>query len=218
MAFIDSLYSNDAFLTHFSRLQSDVAYFGALSSLSQLVLKVTSPGIPDFYRGTEIWDLTLADPDNRRPLDFSLRAEMLGRLSNETSDLDALLEQCLDGRLKMYITYTLLSLRRRHSDLFLQGEYIPLRIKGAHANHVVAFARRHDRSWSIIAVPRLCGMLTEAGSPPLGKKIWKDTEISMPANAPVSWTDELTGKTVSRPVTAAALFETLPVAVLHSST
>src|SRR5262249_9781313 len=192
LSFIDSLYANEEFLAGFVRFYKKISYFGAVSSLSQVVLKVTSPGIPDFYRGTEIWDLTLADPDNRRPLDFSLRAEMLERLSNETGDLDALLEQWPDGRLKMYITYTLLSFRRRHSDLFSQGEYIPLRVRGAHANHIVAFARRHDRSWSITAVPRLCGMLTEAGAPPLGKKIWKDTEIAMPPAAPASWTDELT--------------------------
>jgi (1->4)-alpha-D-glucan 1-alpha-D-glucosylmutase len=218
MAFIDSLYSNDAFLAHFSRLQRNVAYFGALSSLSQLVLKITSPGIPDFYRGTEIWDLTLADPDNRRPMDFSLRAAMLRRLSNGTSDVAALLEQWPDGRLKMYITYKLLGFRRRHSDLLLQGEYIRLQVRGARAKHIVAFARRHDREWSITAVPRLCGMLTQAGSPPLGKKVWKDTEIALPPEVPVSWSNELTGATVARPLSAAVLFESLPVAVLHSST
>jgi (1->4)-alpha-D-glucan 1-alpha-D-glucosylmutase len=216
MVFIDSLYGNEKFLSDFTQLQSSLAYFGSLSSLSQLVLKITSPGVPDFYRGTELWELTVADPDNRRPVDFSLRARMLEELPDE-SGVSTLLNDWTDGRLKMYVTCRLLDFRRQHSELFSQGEYIPLRVKGARANHIIAFARRVHGTWSVTAVPRLCASLTRTGLPPLGAKVWRDTEIELPADAPRSWTNVLTHETMESRVTAAALFDKLPVAVLSSA-
>src|SRR5262249_10494773 len=156
---------NDAFLKDFSRLQTKLAYFGVLSSLSQTVLKITSPGVPDLYRGNELWEFSLADPDNRRPVDFSFRVAALEKLREETSPSD-LLKHCSDGRLKLYLNWKLLNFRREHADLFLHGEYIPIHVSGPLADHVIAFARRVHGDLCIIAVPRLCGSLTRAGFPP----------------------------------------------------
>src|SRR6185436_10940801 len=108
---------------------------------AQLVLKITSPGTPDFYRGTEIWDLSLADPDNRRPIDFSHRVATFEELKKQTN-ARALLKSWSDGRLKMSVMWKLLNFRRDRRQLFLDGEYIPLRVTGARSNHIVAFARR----------------------------------------------------------------------------
>jgi (1->4)-alpha-D-glucan 1-alpha-D-glucosylmutase len=203
LAFVDTLYASEDFLSDFESLQKKVAYYGALSSLSQLVLKATSPGVPDFYRGTEFWDLSLTDPDNRRPVDFSLRMDALRDLQGQPN-VQELLNHWPDGRLKMYLTQKLLHFRREHSELFLQGEYIPLRVKGALSNHVVAFARRLHQQWCIVAVGRLYASLAEG---------WHDTEIELPAEAPSSWRNVFTGAEVASP-DCSVLFKDLPVAVL----
>jgi len=212
LAFVDSLYVTEDFLSDFDRLQKKIAYFGALSSLSQLVLKITSPGIPDLYRGTEVWDLSLADPDNRRPVDFSARFQMFDELKKSARPSE-LLKNWTDGRIKMYVAWKTLTLRRSQSDLFLEGEYIPLRTAGARQDHIIAFARRLNDQWCLVAVPRLMAKLTRAGTPPLGAKVWQDTTIELPDGAPSQWTNALTGEKVTSPLLAANLFSTLPVAV-----
>ena len=214
-SFIDSLYSNEGFLKSFELFQRKAAFFGALAGLSQLVLKITSPGIPDFYRGTETWDLSLADPDNRRPVDFASRIGMLEELKNSFS-LPHLLKQWPDGCIKMYVTSKLLNFRRSNADLFLHGNYVPLRTTGLRENHVIAFARHFHNEWCIASVPRLCASLTRSGRPPLGNKIWHDTAIELPPNSPSQWTNILTNEALSSPLRAAELFRTLPLAVLKT--
>jgi len=216
LAFVDSLYVTEKFLSDFNRLQKKTAYFGALSSLSQLVLKITSPGVPDFYQGTEVWDLSLADPDNRRPVDFSARIQIFEELQKRARPRE-LLKNWTDGRIKMYVAWKTLTLRRSHADLFSEGEYIPLRAAGARQDHIIAFARRLGDQWCFVAVPRLVAKLTRAGSAPLGAKVWQDTMIELPPEAPSHWTNALTGEEVTSPVLAANLFSTLPVAVAQTS-
>jgi (1->4)-alpha-D-glucan 1-alpha-D-glucosylmutase len=138
-----------------------VALLGALNSVSQLTLKATLPGVPDFYQGTEFWDLSLVDPDNRRPVDFAGRKEALTSL--ETPDWNGLIKSWPDGRIKMAWTRHLLRLRTRLADVFAQGEYQPLEIRGAHADHVIAFARRHGRDAAIVVVTRQFASFTQAG-------------------------------------------------------
>ncbi|HYR44903.1 MAG TPA: malto-oligosyltrehalose synthase [Terriglobia bacterium] len=207
LSFVDSLYANEAFLKDFAQFQTTIAYYGALSSLSQLVLKIASPGVPDFYRGTDAWDFSLADPDNRRPVDFSSRMEMLEQLKKHANPRE-LLKSWADGRLKLYVTWKLLNFRRQHSELFLHGEYIPLRIAGPRANHLIAFARRLHDDWCVIAVPRLLAKLGR------GNNLWQNTSIELPPEAPVDWNNILTSEDVSSPLFASALFATLPLAVL----
>jgi (1->4)-alpha-D-glucan 1-alpha-D-glucosylmutase len=207
LGFVDSLYANEAFLKDFGRFQTKIAYYGALSSISQLVLKITAPGIPDFYRGTDIWDLSLADPDNRRHVGFSTRIEMLEELKKHSNPRE-LLKRWTDGRLKLYVTWKLLNFRREHSDLFLQGEYIPLRVAGSGADHVIAFARRLHSDWCVIAVPRLLAKLGR------GKRVWQDTSIEMPPETPSHWVNLLTREEVSTRSSMSEFFATLPFAVL----
>jgi len=211
LGFVDLLYSKQIFLKDLSRFHEKIAWFGALSSLSQLVLKITSPGIPDFYRGAEMWDLSLADPDNRRPVDFSTRVEALEKLKRHSQPAD-LLKNWSDGRIKMYTTWKALAFRRAHGDLFLNGDYLPLAVTGKRRGHVIAFARRFKNQWSITVVPRLLAKLGRAI--PLGARAWGDTVIELPDGAPNQWVNVFTGEPLSGHLLAAKLFATLPVALL----
>jgi (1->4)-alpha-D-glucan 1-alpha-D-glucosylmutase len=149
------------FLEALQTLARRVALLGALNALSQLTLKATLPGVPDFYQGTEFWDLSLVDPDNRRPVDFSARHAALGALDNP--DWNHLIKGWPDGRLKLAWTRHLLKLRNELPDVFARGDYQPLQVRGAHADHVVAFARRHGRAAVIVAVGRHFAPFTQAG-------------------------------------------------------
>jgi len=207
LSFIDSLYANEEFLAGFVRFYKKISYFGAVSSLAQVVLKVTSPGIPDFYRGTEVWDLSLADPDNRRPVDFASRIQMLEQLKTH-SNLRKLLKDWTDGSLKLYVTCKLLNFRRDYSDLFLRGEYIPLRVKGSHADHIIAFARKLHDDWCVVAVPRLLAKLRRI------KNVWSGASLELPPQAPTHWMNILTNEEICGDLFASKLFSQLPLTVL----
>jgi (1->4)-alpha-D-glucan 1-alpha-D-glucosylmutase len=158
---------------------------GAMHSLSQIVLKCAAPGVPDFYRGTELWDLSLVDPDNRRPVDFELRQSLLASVQARwRSHPGALLEQLLDewpgGAVKLFTMWRVLEFRRRHLAVLERGEYIPLECGGAHGHRLIAFARRLDHQWVLAIVPRLGGAASEAEQ-------WQDTVIILPASAPEGW-------------------------------
>jgi (1->4)-alpha-D-glucan 1-alpha-D-glucosylmutase len=138
-----------------------IADAGFVNSLSQVILKVCSPGVADFYQGTELWDFNLVDPDNRRPVDFERRAELLAELTSQSKqDLPKLCRQLLDRwpdeRLKLFVTQQALARRRVHPDLFLNGQYIALDVEGPRADNVCAFAREHAGRWIVAITPRLC--------------------------------------------------------------
>jgi (1->4)-alpha-D-glucan 1-alpha-D-glucosylmutase len=149
------------FLDSLSALARRVALLGALNSLSQVVLKATLPGVPDFYQGTEFWDLSLVDPDNRRPVDFAARIDGLSAL--RSPDWKSLTKDWQSGRLKFALTAHLLNLRTEFSELFADGDYEPLEVRGPHRNHVIAFARRRDDRAVIVAVARLFAPFSQAG-------------------------------------------------------
>ena len=134
---------------------------GALNSLSQLTLKATMPGVPDFYQGTEFWDLSLVDPDNRRPVDFAARAAALAQA--DRPDWDRLVEAWPNGHLKLAWTRHLLELRTELADVFTHGDYQPLPVSGPHRDHVIAFARRHGDQAAIVAVARALAPMSEGG-------------------------------------------------------
>lgn len=138
-----------------------LALLGALNSLSQITLKATLPGVPDFYQGTELWDLSLVDPDNRRPVDFAERVDLLAAL--ETPDWQALARDWPDGRLKFAWTRHLLRLRAERAEVFTHGDYQPLDVTGPHRDHVIAFARRRGRDAMITVVARKFAPFTEGG-------------------------------------------------------
>jgi (1->4)-alpha-D-glucan 1-alpha-D-glucosylmutase len=162
------------FLPVFLPVAAEIARLGAINSLSQTLLKLTSPGVPDIYQGNEIWDLSLVDPDNRRPVDYKVRQAMLETLAKvEPAEL---LETWPDGRIKMFLIQRLLRLRRDHPDLFHAGRYLPLTVTGVFANSAVSFARQLRDRCIVVMAPRLTSHL---GFPPIGDK-WQDTAVEIP--------------------------------------
>lgn len=157
---LDPMQSGE-FLESLRTLARRVALLGALNSLSQLTLKVTLPGVPDFYQGTEFWDLSLVDPDNRRPVDFAARQAALTAL--EAPGWSHLVKTWPDGQLKLAWMRHLLKQRNKLAEVFAQGDYQPLEVRGAHADHVIAFARRHGRAAAIVVVGRQFAPFTQAG-------------------------------------------------------
>jgi (1->4)-alpha-D-glucan 1-alpha-D-glucosylmutase len=173
----------------------EVAAIGALSSLSQLVLKLTIPGVPDIYQGTELWDLNLVDPDNRRPVDYAARRAALAEPATTPEAVRALLANWPDGRIKLHVTARLLHLRRAQAALFADGGYSALAANGTHAAHVIAFARHTADAAIVAVVPRLtAGLCGDPVTPPLGDAVWGDTHIALPAHlAGGAWCDAITG-------------------------
>ena len=149
------------FLDSLATLARRVSLLGVLYSLSQLTLKATMPGLPDFYQGTEFWDFSLVDPDNRRPVDFAERARVLAAL--ETPDWDRLVQDSVSGHLKLAWTRHLLKLRTELSDVFANGDYQPLQVSGPHRGRVIAFARRHGRAAAIVVATRWFAPSSDSG-------------------------------------------------------
>lgn len=222
--------SGNRFLQDFKEFQKVTAFYGALNSLAQVLLKAASPGVPDFYQGTELWHMYLVDPDNRRPVDFGLRARFLAGLAEEEARgrlalAGRLLSGWDDGRVKLYVTYKTLTFRRAHAALFAKGEYIPLEAAGPAGEHVCAFARRHGDDWALVAVPRLAARLRLERAPrsgglpetafPLGEAAWGDTVLLLPGGAPGRWHNVFTGEVVAgEPLRVADLLRHFPAALL----
>jgi len=177
------------FLSDVSRFQSVLTYHGFLNSLSQTVLKLTCPGVPDFYQGTELWDFHLVDPDNRRLVDYPVRHETLARLKDaierNRDDLRPLAQDMLrdpsNGRIKLFVIERLLGYRRDHSEVFADGDYLPLDVNGPQRDHAVALLRRQGDQAVAVVAPRLIIELTEGlETLPMGGAIWQDTWLVLP--------------------------------------
>jgi (1->4)-alpha-D-glucan 1-alpha-D-glucosylmutase len=163
-----------------------VAHYGAINSLAQTLLKLTVPGVPDIYQGNEMWDLSLVDPDNRRPVDYDLRAWLLGELLDwpgERADLARLLTDTKhDGRIKLYLTHRALTFRREHAALFHNGSYTALTASADANENIVAFSRTLGEQEALVAVPRLLAKrLHGASAAPLGRAAWDDAQLLLPA-------------------------------------
>ena len=220
--FIDRLLDpKRPFLADFATVQSLVARLGALSSLSQTVLKLTLPGVPDTYQGSELWDLSLVDPDNRHAVDFSPRREALDAVSanDDRHALADLRAGWHDGRIKLHLINTILAVRRRLPGLFADGSYEPLASTGPRADNVVAFARRTRSEIMIVAVGRFFSRLAarpDELAPPI--EAWADTSLRLPRLPVPRFTDVLSTRTLAaapgRGLAAADLFQELPAAVL----
>jgi (1->4)-alpha-D-glucan 1-alpha-D-glucosylmutase len=190
------------FLDDLQALGHALAWYGALNSLSLTLLKFGSPGVPDLYQGNELMDLSLVDPDNRRPVDYDIRSrgldelETLARAHDLPSRLEALVRAACDGRAKLWITWRMLSLRREQPALFREGDYQGLRAEGAKAAHLVAFARRHEDVLMVVVAARLFTPLAALGEPPLGA-LWEDTVVRVPEVAEGTRLENvLTGETL----------------------
>jgi (1->4)-alpha-D-glucan 1-alpha-D-glucosylmutase len=220
------------FLASFVPFARQLARLGAGNSLSQVLLKVAAPGVPDFYQGTELWDLTLVDPDNRRPVDFARRRELardlaplvaLARAGDPASAprVAELLASWPDGRIKLFTTLASLGLRRDQPRLFLDGRYLPLDVSAPAGAEAVAFARLKGEA-SVIAIAPTLTLALNREDFPLGDA-WGDGSVALPADvAGATWTNVLTGERLSRDgagsrgsLRLADAFRTLPIALLR---
>lgn len=192
---------DNPFLQAFAPFQRKIRHYGMINSLGQTLLKLTTPGMPDFYQGAELWDLSLVDPDNRRPVDFGQRQILLHRLQDRArSDLNALLGELLrspeDGCIKLFLIHRALQARRSHPELFQQGSYQKLTIIGSLKNHIVAFARELGEQRAVVVVPRFSTHLVKVGDFPLGEAVWHETRILPPTGSRLRWRDALSGAIV----------------------
>ncbi len=228
-AFVDAILkasSQNKFLTDFLEFQRRTAFYGAFNALGQVLLKIGSPGVPDFYQGTELWDFSLVDPDNRRPVDFKKRIRLLDDLQRlDTQELLPFVSELLgrweDGQIKLVVTAKALEFRRNESTLFLEGDYLPLYASGRLEENVCAFARRQGRKWVAVIAPRLLTRLVPSGRLPLGERAWGSGRLILPKEAPRNWQDVLTGETVHarsalrrKFLPLKRVFQHLPVALL----
>ncbi len=222
----------NAFLQDFLPFQKTLSVFGMVNSLSQILLKIASPGIPDFFQGTELWDFSLVDPDNRRPVDFAGRQARLASLKKELAYsgpesagfLRRLMAQWEEGTVKLHITRQALRCRREHQALFAEGAYLPLACEGQMEEHICAFARVGDGKAVLIAVPRLLAEVRPfKPALPVGAETWGETTLVLPEGLPGDrFKNVLTGGMVEaigtpakRLLSLAALFSIFPVAMVE---
>src|SRR5438094_221741 len=211
MKILDSSPRNK-FIPAFIPVAKEIARLGAVNSLAQLLLKLTSPGVPDIYQGNVIWDYSLVDPDIRRPLDYNRHRETLESLA--TANAHDLVRDWADGRIKMFLTQRVSQFRRKHTELFQYGEYLPLTPSGTFAECCVSFAREREDQWIIVIAPRLS---SHVGFPPIGES-WKDTIVELPETLPLAHAHDLfTCRPIpvqGRRVKLADAMSTLPFAVI----
>jgi (1->4)-alpha-D-glucan 1-alpha-D-glucosylmutase len=211
------------FLGTFGGLLDVVSFHGACNALSQLVVKLALPGVCDVYQGTELWDFSLVDPDNRRPVDYEHRRTLLQGLDENGDGSERLCTSLRlgwrSGAIKLYMTARGLRARRDDPELFVDGDYLPLAVVGANAAHVLAFARRFGDRWAIAIVPRLTTQLCRPPLFPVGPDVWGDTAVVLPANAPDAWHDVMCSASrtaVDHTIPVGTVLDGLPVSLLTS--
>jgi (1->4)-alpha-D-glucan 1-alpha-D-glucosylmutase len=216
---------NREFLDDFGQFGKRLAYLGFINGLSQALVKIAAPGVADFYQGSELWDLRLVDPDNRGPIDFSKRMSLLEQIENAEKSEEGMQDLLLnwsDGRIKLYLTWKALCFRREHAGLFQQGELLPLKTAGCHAERVIAFLRRTDDSSVLVAVPR---WLSKVGSKMETFSFdWCDTRVLLNRQTPQRWKNILEPGELSVSsrgeetcLMAQDLFQGFPVAFLEAA-
>jgi (1->4)-alpha-D-glucan 1-alpha-D-glucosylmutase len=176
------------FLADFQRFHAPLALAGMRNSLAQVLLKICSPGVPDFYQGTELWDFSLVDPDNRRPVDFASRTKLLAELhlrarSNRSPLAAELLDDWPSGRIKLYVTSQVLNFRARKRALFDEGEYVVVNSRGKSADCLCAFARVHGGEAALVVVPHLSRRLAADDRAGWRDGAWHDTAVLLPSPA-----------------------------------
>ena len=221
---------HNAFLQDFIAFQQTTARAGMFNSLAQTLLKITTPGVPDFYQGTELWHFCLVDPDNRAPVDYAARQALLASLQLEkVADTTALIAQLLnapnDGRIKLYLTARALAFRQAHTELFADGEYLALLARGARAEHVLAFSRKHGEQEVVVLAARFFVGLgaTRAEQFGLNQTLWDDTALPLgPQFGAARYRDVLTGREFNahdgasgQELSLSEILTPLPVALLE---
>ncbi|RZM23257.1 MAG: malto-oligosyltrehalose synthase, partial [Pedobacter sp.] len=205
----------------FTNFQEQLSEFGIINSLSQMVLKFTAPGIPDVYQGTELWDLSLVDPDNRRPVDYELRENWLTEFTESHAAWSSLWDTRNNGKIKLCLQSLLLKLRKTQD--YTLASYIPLKVKGKYKKHILAFARVYQREWTVTVIPVQFAAIPGVSEIGFSAFDWEDTRVILPTEAPEDWTN-LIGREVGKQkkgIFVRDIFTQLPLAVLtlkHSGT
>jgi maltooligosyltrehalose synthase len=215
--FVVQSLESPAFVKEVNDAVPRIARLGMLVSLSQALLKVASPGVPDYYQGTELFDFSLVDPDNRRPVDYALRMKLL---EEGESDPRRLLENLADGRAKLHIIRKGLAVRRAHPGLFNGGQYVPLRADAGREDNIIAFALRRNGSAVIAVAPRLFASLMREDDPaPIGERIWGEAGVALPDGLFGEFQNVFTGEgfELRRGLPLARLLARFPVALLVKS-
>ena len=225
LAFVDRVLErsdSNQFMKEFLSFQKRVANYGIFNSLSQTMLKYTCPGVPDTYQGTELWDLSMVDPDNRRPVNYEQRIGFLNEIKDKAQTdilnlLDELLSSKEDGRIKLFLTHKVLQARKENLAVFEKGDYQPLDVVGKYRDCVVAFARSFGDKMAIAVCSRFFTNLVQPGELPLGE-VWADTKLLMPQGVQYTWRDAIANQTISGDdrVAIAQILQHFPVALLIS--
>lgn len=213
----DLLADKSDFRKNFMAFHERVSDFGIINSLSQVLLKFTCPGVPDVYQGADLWDLSLVDPDNRRPVDYQSRQSYsAGETRHDINSWRHLWDERYTGKIKLHLTQRLLTIRANQAALFTQGDYVPLKTVGKYKDNIFAFARQFGNSWYMVTVPLHMATLGADGKDPL-KFDWADTAISLPETAPRGWKNLLTGTEgyATESIEIKTLFKGLPLALLQ---
>ncbi|MGC1308513.1 MAG: malto-oligosyltrehalose synthase [Phormidesmis sp.] len=224
--FVDTLLTpgkDNVFLDKLQTFQKGIAEYGIYNSLSQLLIKLTASGIPDFYQGSELWDLSLVDPDNRRPVDYQKRfkalADIQERWQKQPSALvKDLIKKRTDGRIKLFLTLRGLAARNYFRNVFRSGIYHPLTVTGEHAERVIAYVRHKGEHTVVTVVPRFLTGVVQPETAPLGKAVWGNTAIALPNGSQAVWKDWITNQPIDITDTPLVgdLFAQFPVALLVS--
>jgi (1->4)-alpha-D-glucan 1-alpha-D-glucosylmutase len=227
LAFIDKILNpsqNNKFLQQFRTFQQKIGFYGIFNSLSQTLIKITSPGLPDFYQGTELWDFSLVDPDNRRPVDYQKRMKYLKEIKtrsqkNILSLIEELKQTPEDGKIKLFLTTQALAIRQQYLEVYQQGTYIPLEVTGNYGEHILAFGRTYGQTITITVVPRFLTGLVEPKHFPLGNNIWKDTAIKLPEDWTNDWKEMITNQGIkgNHSLKIGDILTVFPVGLLASS-
>ena len=214
---------DNVFLDKLQHFQSRIAEYGIYNALSQLMVKMTVPGVPDFYQGAELWDLSLVDPDNRRPVDYETRSQAIQQIQSRWEDqpnalLGELLQNRKNGQVKLFLALRGLAARNYFRNVFRSGTYRPIKATGTFANNVVAFARHKGEHTVITLVPRFITSLVQPGTPPIGSEVWGDTALEIPNGADATWKNWITCESVEMDAnpTIGSLLKDFPVALLVS--
>jgi (1->4)-alpha-D-glucan 1-alpha-D-glucosylmutase len=194
--FVTAILSRESapeFLADLGEFQKSLAYFGMVNGLAQTLLKMTCPGVPDFFQGSELWDLRLVDPDNRQRVDFARRITALKELEQEArgqaiAKARELAEHWEDGKVKLFLIRKVLGFRRQHAAMFANGDFLPAEVRGPAARNVLAFFRRYKNDWTLVVAPRW--LAREKGR---GAERWRETVVVLPQDAPEGWSSVLTG-------------------------
>ncbi len=200
--FVQSILQDEEFLSAFLPFVKRIAHLGVTYSLSQTLLKITTPGVPDIYQGCEYWDLSMVDPDNRRPVNYPDRMQKLESLEkafneNPLNLIHQLSDDMEQPGIKMFLLWRALNERKNHEVLFKEGEYMPVKAGGKYATHVLAFMRKHENRRMLTVIPlNIVALLNKGQYLPIGEQTWADTHLLLPEEGKDYWENTFTGEAI----------------------